>query len=247
MHDSDGAQVAYQKAIGSSHWWAAPAAAVNLGNLHNAQGETADAERAYQQAIDSDLDLDQIKASLKKKLDEQGTPAVVEILDIRRYRPDPEARAIAALKLGQLQAARQDLQAARESFLRAARIGPAEIAALALFSLGNILRDSKDYRGAEEAYNRAVESGNPDIAPKAAVNLGSMLVMRGDLDGARIAFQGAADSGDPEAAGAAALSLGALLAETGNIEGARNAYERAMACPIGEVAEAAQRRLAALS
>jgi predicted negative regulator of RcsB-dependent stress response len=48
-----GAKNAYQQAINSGHHDYAPAAALNLGMLLDAQGDALGAQNAYQQAINS--------------------------------------------------------------------------------------------------------------------------------------------------------------------------------------------------
>lgn len=245
--DLDRAIDLYQKAIDSGHWWAAPASAYNLGNLLNSQGDTAGAERAYQKAIDLDLDLAQIKDIVRKRLEGKGVPTVFEVIDARRYPPDPEITVRAAIKLAQLQAARRDLKAARKTYLRLTRAGSSCIAASAMLSLGNLLYKHGDRLGAEEAYSRAMEVGEAEVGPKAAVNLGGLLIKNDDVERGRRALQYAVDSGHPEAGASAALTLGSLLERDGDTDEAKVMYQQAVDCAVPEIAEAARRRLNALT
>jgi len=245
--DLDGAIAFYQKAIDSGHWWAAPASAYNLGNLLNSQGDAAGAERAYQKAIDFDLDLAQIKDIVWKGLREKDVPVVFEVIDARRYPPDPEITVRAAIKLAQLQAARRDFEAARKTYLRLTRVGSSFTAASAMLSLGNLLYKYGDRLGAEEAYRRAMEVGDAEVGPKAAVNLGGLLIKSDDVERGRRALQYAVDSGHPEARASAALTLGSLLERDGDTDRAVVMYQHAVNCAVPEIAEAARRRLNALT
>ena len=245
--DLDGAIDLYRKAIDSGHWWAAPASAYNLGNLLNSQGDAAGAERAYQKAIDFDLDLAQIKDIVRKRIEEKGVLAVFEVIDARRYPPDPEITVRAAIKLAQLQGARRDIEAARKTYLRLTRAGSSFIAASAMLSLGNLLYKHGDRLGAEEAYSRAIEVGDAEVGPKAAVNLGGLLIKSDDVERGRRALQYALDSGHPEAGASAALTLGSLLERDGDTDGAEVMYQQAVDCAVPEIAGAARRRLNALT
>ena len=124
--DLEGAKDAYQCAVDSGHPRVVAMAAVKLGRLLAGQGDMPGARDAYQRAIDSDFDIAKLEADFRTRLaeraDASARPVHFELIDVRRWRADPEAVAVAALDLGELLAEQGDAEGAREAYLRAARL-----------------------------------------------------------------------------------------------------------------------------
>ena len=142
--DLEGAKDAYRRAINSRHPRVTALAAVNLGRLLARQGDMSGARDAYQQAIDSEPDIAGIEARMRARLadraDAQTRPVHLEVIDIRRWRADPEAVAIAAFSLGELLAKEGDAEGARAAFASAAHTRDPDIAPKAAADLGLILQ-----------------------------------------------------------------------------------------------------------
>jgi tetratricopeptide (TPR) repeat protein len=255
--DLDGAKDAYQRAISSRHPRVTVSAAVNLGRMLARQGDMSGARDAYQAAVDSEPDIAEIEARTRARIaaraDAQERPVHFEVIDVRRWRADPQAVAVAAFSLGELLAKEGDTDGARAAFTRAARSGDPDIAPKAAADLGLVLRHMGDIEGARIAYQEAAATGHPEASPIAASALGILLAENGDLDGARDAYQRAVSFttvGDINAAAhpteapnpdaslesperdkaitRAALELGILLAHKGDLDGARDAYHQAV-------------------
>jgi tetratricopeptide (TPR) repeat protein len=255
--DLDGAKDAYQHAINSRHPRVTASAAVNLGRLLTSQGDTSGARDAYQRAVDSEPDIAGIEAHLRAQLagraDAQTRPVHLQMIDVRRWRAEPRAVAVAAFSLGEILAKEGDAEGARAAFTRAAHSGDPDIAPKAAADLGLVLVHMGDIEEARIAYENAAAASHPEASPIAAFHLGILLAENGDLNGARDAYQRAVSFGtaqntapsarrteapypdtslkSPErdkAITTAALELGILLAEEGDLNGARVAYRHAV-------------------
>jgi tetratricopeptide (TPR) repeat protein len=255
--DLEGAKDAYQRAIDSHHPGVTASAAVNLGRLLARQGDMSGARDAYQRGIDSEPDIAGLEASLRARLAEgaegKTRPVHLEVIDIRRWRAEPRAVAIAAFSLGELLAREGDADGARAAFTRAFNSGDPDIAPKAAADLGLVLRRLGDMEGARIAYRDAAAAGHPEASPIAAFQLGVLLAENGDLDGAKDAYRRAASVGAAEntnagtgrteaphldtglksperdkAINAATLELGILLAQEGDLNSAQVAYHHAI-------------------
>lgn len=255
--DLEGAKDAYQRAINTRHPRVTASAAVNLGRLLARQGDTSGARDAYQRAVDSEPDIAGIEARMRAQLagraDAQTRPVHLEVIDVRRWRADPEAVGIAALSLGELLAKEGDADGVRKAFTRAVNSGDPDIAPKAAADLALVLQQTGDIDGARTAYQNAAAAGHPEASPIAAFHLGVLLAENGDLDGARDAYQRAVSFGTAQSTSAAArraeaphpgtslksperhkaittaaLELGILLAQEGDLDGAREAYHHAV-------------------
>lgn len=194
-----------------------------------------------------------LRARLAGRADAHTRPVHLQVIDVRRWRAEPRAVAIAAFSLGELLAKEGDADGARAAFTRAARSGDPDIAPKAAADLGLVLMQMGDIEEARAAYENAAAAGHPEASPIAAFQLGVLLAGSGDLDGARGAYQRAvsfATAGNTTAAArrteapypdtglksterdkaitTAALELGILLAEQGDLNGARVAYRNAV-------------------
>lgn len=200
--DLEGAKDAYQRAIDSHHPGVTASAAVNLGRLLARQGDMSGARDAYQRGIDSEPDIAGLEASLRARLaegaDGKTRPVHLEVIDIRRWRAEPRAVAIAAFSLGELLAREGDADGARAAFTRAFNSGDPDIAPKAAADLGLVLRRLGDMEGVRIAYRDAAAAGHPEASPIAAFQLGVLLAENGDLDGAKDAYRRAASFGAAE-------------------------------------------------
>jgi tetratricopeptide (TPR) repeat protein len=207
----DDARLAYENAAESGHPALAARAWLALGAILEREGRPADAEDAYRRAIAADPDLEAIRQYTERSLRDRGVNIVVETLDLRRYRPDPEVTARALLNLSHLLSARGERDSARQLVERAARLEGSGVTADAWHILGDLFAEEGKVRAAVDAYEHGLAVAEQDSAPKTECNLGAVLLHLREYDRAEAMLRSAVRSQHEEARVVASLYLVLLL------------------------------------
>ncbi|MAG56099.1 MAG: hypothetical protein CMJ83_07400 [Planctomycetes bacterium] len=155
------------------------AADVSLGHAYLESGDTTKALRHHEQAFEQDENYPEVHMALAETVRVRGDPQRAKKLLLRateRWRFDQRLWDSLGVVLSDL----QELEGARDAFLKALDLRPGFVHAWV--SLGIVYKDLKQPVAALKAFHSALQYEADSVI--AHVNLGNFLREQGDLDGA---------------------------------------------------------------
>lgn len=229
----DRAKTYYEQAIATDSLFGnTPSrAALDLGRLHEEQGEDDQAMSAYERALDGS-DAKIIAKAIWHYASLAAPKEQVEPIAVYRRllgRLDDFMEPAAACRLGQLLWCHGEYAATAVVFEQAMASDRGQAAAEGAFLRGWLAHSYEaDDVTAQACYQRAIDSRSHEHAAQAANNLGVLLAEHREFDEAVAMFRSVRNYPCCTATGKAAFNAGLVLEGTGQTDEARAAFEQAI-------------------